>query len=110
MRYLIITIILLSLSFLGAAINERYQTNAAGVSASLANIRQAPMTVSADPDDEFPDTGTISRTFALPFQNAQLTVQSLRWNVFDQQGNFLYEEQNRNSEALSLGNSFTFRR
>lgn len=109
MRYLIITIILLSLSFLGAAINERYQTNAAGVSASLANIRQAPMTVSADPDDEFPDTGTISRTFALPFQNAQLTVQSLRWNVFDQQGNFLYEEQNRNSEALSLGNSFTFR-
>ncbi len=109
MRQLLILAILLSLSVLGAEINERYQTGPASVSASLENVRLAPFTPAEDADEQFPETTVMSKTFALPFTEASLQVGTLLWNVFDRQGNFLYEEQDRGQDDVTLAKSFTFR-
>ncbi|MBW6513649.1 MAG: T9SS type A sorting domain-containing protein [Candidatus Syntrophosphaera sp.] len=109
MKSPIIIAILLSLSILQAAMLEQYQESPLGLSARLDNIRSLPELEMPPADEEFPETTLISKTYALPFQQAELQVQSLQWNVFDASGNFLYTEQNRNINALSIGNSFTFR-
>lgn len=109
MRRFILIAILLSLSMLGAVIAEQYQTVGSALSARLDNIRLQPLADTEPADEEFPATTVISKTFALPFRQASLQVQSLQWNVFDASGNYLYTEQNRALDALSIGNSFTFR-
>lgn len=109
MKTYILIALMLSLSLLFAAAGDICQTTGTGVTARLQNLRLAPMPVSEITDPEFPESAVISRTYALPFESAELSVQSLEWNVFDRQGNFLYIEQNRSLDALSIGNSFTFR-
>jgi len=91
-------------------ITERYSPTGSGIQARLENIRQVPIPAEEfDPYDEFPQHGLLSKTFALPYQSVSLQVQSLQWNVFDASGRFLYSEQNRNLEAVTLANSFIFR-
>jgi len=107
-RYILITI-LLAVCALHAAAGEYYNETASGLNAKLENIRLAPQTGMPDPDEQFPQTTLVSKTFALPFESVNLTVHSSQWNVFDLEGNFLYTEQNPGMDALSIGNSFTFR-
>ncbi|MCB5247830.1 MAG: C25 family cysteine peptidase [Candidatus Cloacimonetes bacterium] len=109
MRKFFILAIMLSLSLLWAAAGDICQTTPTGVNARLQGLRTAPLEAGETDDPEFPETAVVSRTYALPFQTAELSVHSLEWNVFDRQGNFLYTEQNRGLEALSIGNSFNFR-
>ena len=100
---------MLSLGLLYAAAGDVCQTTASGLTARLQNLRLAPLEATDSDDPEFPETTLLSRTYALPFQSVELSVQSLEWKVFDRNGNFLYSEQNRNLDALSVGNSFSFR-
>lgn len=109
MRQIVLIMVLVALSVLYASQIEHYLDNGSGMSASLENIRLSPQEAPALDDEEFPQTTLISRTFALPFQTAELQVQSLEWNIFDLSGNFLYTEQNRTIDALSIGNVFKFR-
>ena len=109
MRRLVLIMILLALGVLFASSGEHYLNIASGMHARLENIRLAPDTEPVPEDEEFPVTTLISRTYALPFQTAELQVQSLEWNVFDLSGNYLYTEQNRSINALSVGNVFKFR-
>jgi hypothetical protein len=62
-----------------------------------------------DEGDTNPPTATITRTFAFPYQQANLQINSMVWNVFDHNGNFLYSEQKRESSALQVAHGFTFR-
>ncbi|MGC9361778.1 MAG: C25 family cysteine peptidase, partial [Candidatus Syntrophosphaera sp.] len=107
-KYAIIAM-LLALCALHAAAGEYYNETASGLNARLENIRLAPQTEAPDPDEQFPGTTLISKTYALPFETVDLDVHSLEWNVFDLQGNFLHAEQNRQIDALSVANSFHFR-
>lgn len=109
MRRFLTLAILLAAGVLCAATNGLYQSSANVLTARLENIRLAPATQSVDPDEEFPQGTLISKTFALPYRSADLQVQTLEWNVFDQSGNFLYTELNRGIDALSIGKVFTFR-
>ncbi len=109
MRSYLLLAALLSAAALSAVPAAQYLNTASGLSARLENIRLLPEPDTAAEDDEFPQHGIISKTFALPFASVDLQVQSLSWNVFDANGNFLYTEQNRNLDAVSLGNSFTMR-
>ncbi len=109
MRTFILMTILLALSVLQAATGELFQDNSAGLTARMENIRLAPAQNTEPDDEEFPQGTLMSRTFALPYRAVDLQVQSLSWNVFDLNGNFQYAEQNRTLDALSIGNSFTFR-
>ena len=109
MRNYLLIVIMLSLSLLYAAVGDICQTTATGVDARLQGLRSAPQNASEISDPEFPETTLLSRTYALPFQSVELSVQNLEWNVFDRGGNFLYTEQNRGLDALSVGNSFSFR-
>ncbi|NLH93363.1 MAG: T9SS type A sorting domain-containing protein [Candidatus Cloacimonetes bacterium] len=109
MRYYLLIVIMLSLGVLYAAAGDVCQTTASGLSARLQNLRLSPLEATDSDDPEFPETTLLSRTYALPFQSVELSVQSLEWKVFDRNGNFLYSEQNRNLDALSVGNSFSFR-
>ncbi len=109
MRPYLLTAILLALSVLYALPTEQYLNTPTGLNARLENIRLAPIDDADAAAEEFPQGGLISKTYALPFQSVELQVQSLQWNVFDQSGNFLYTEQNRGIDALSIGNSFTMR-
>ncbi len=109
MRSYLLIAILLSLSLLSAAAGDFCQTTATGVTARMQGLRQAPQNASEITDPEFPETTVMSRTYALPYQSVELSVQALEWNVFDRNGNFLFTEQNRDLAALSIGNSFNFR-
>ncbi len=109
MRKHILTVIMLSLSLLYAATGDLCETTATGVSVRLSDLRTAPMQDLEASDPHSPESTVMSRTYALPFQSAELSVQALDWNVFDRLGNFLYAEQNRDLGALSIGNSFIFR-
>lgn len=109
MRTTLLIIIALSLSLLGAVAADFCLTTASGVEARLHNLRLEPLRDADTSDSEYPQTIFVSKTYALPFQDAELQVHALEWNVFDRQGRLLYTEQNRNIDALSIGNKFTFR-
>ncbi|MDZ4182682.1 MAG: hypothetical protein U1B83_07395, partial [Candidatus Cloacimonadaceae bacterium] len=99
MRPYVLLTLLLFVSLLSATAHERYDTHASGISASIENLRSAPA-AKEEPgeDDEFVTDTAISKTFALPYQTASLSVSSSLWNVFDLSGNFLYTESNRNHD------------
>ncbi|MDP3114248.1 MAG: C25 family cysteine peptidase [Candidatus Cloacimonadaceae bacterium] len=110
MRSFILLTLLLFVSLLSAAAYERYDTHAAGLNARVENLRLAPAEVSEPgEDDEFVSHTAISKTFALPYQAATLNISRSLWNVFDENGNFLYTESNRNHDMINLANSFTMR-
>ena len=109
MRTILTIVLLMSLGLLGALAGDFCQTTATGVQARLNNLRPQPIRETETADPEYPQTTFVSKTYALPFQEAELSVQALEWNVFDRQGRLLYTQQNRNIDALSIGNKFTFR-
>ena len=112
MRKLIILITLLSISLLSAAALERYQESASGINARIQGLRQSPMPEYVDlygEGDEFPDTPTISRTFAFPYQSANVQINQMVWRVFDAEGNYQQTRAEVLPEAVVAMQPFTFR-
>lgn len=111
MRLTAIIAILLSLSILSAMSLEQYQSTASGVSARLSDFRAAPLVEdnSPDNDDGLDTVSYVSKTFALPYESVDIQVNQMSWNVFDQNGTFLYTENNLRDDTVVMSNSFTFR-
>lgn len=110
MRYQILLILLLAVCLLPATQTERYDSSAAGLRGSISFSRQAPLPQDQILDEDGVDTVTaISRTFALPFNDVTLSVHSIKWNVFDRDGNFLYQQSNRDQNTVVVANRFQFR-
>jgi hypothetical protein len=93
-----------------AAVSESFESSSSGINARISNLRQNPVTEPTDgPDDGFDTVSTISKTFALPFTEFNVIVNSTVWNVFDAQGNFLFTEQTRSEDAIAIAKQFRFR-
>lgn len=106
--YLIIAILLLTTAL--AAASQRYESTPTGLRASLSELRSSPLSeTEQDGDDGFDTVSTITRTFALPFTQVAITVNSAVWNVFDHAGNFLFTQQTRDADAVAVTNQFRFR-
>ena len=103
--------ILLFVSILAAAGLQEYQTTASGLRAAITELRAAPLVEdnSPDNDDGLDTISYTSKTFALPYESISLQINSMRWNVFDQSGTFLYTEDNLRDGTAVVANSFTFR-
>lgn len=113
MRNIILIFSLMCISFLSAANLERFQDTGIGINARFENLRSNPFEhtdASIDEgEDQFPDTPTISRTFALPFESADLSVNQMTWRVFNKNGEYLNTRSEINESALELSQPFTFR-
>ncbi|MFA7026018.1 MAG: C25 family cysteine peptidase, partial [Candidatus Cloacimonadaceae bacterium] len=113
MRILILSLSILCISLLSAATLERFQDTGSGINARFENLRTAPFErgeVSIDDgDEEFPDTPMISRTFAFPYESAELLVNQMTWRVFSKQGDYLHSRQEIMNSALQLSQPFVFR-
>ena len=111
MKLTVIIAILLSLSMLTAINLEQYNTSSMGVSASLRELRSAPVAedMSSDNDDGLDTVSYISKTFALPYADANVVLNRATWNVYDQEGNLLYVQDNNRTDTAVISNRFTFR-
>ncbi|MDD4309877.1 MAG: C25 family cysteine peptidase, partial [Candidatus Cloacimonetes bacterium] len=112
MKPYIVILMLLSISILAAANLEQYSTQGSVLTARLESLRLSPMAdepASIDEGDTSAPSSALMRTFAFPYQQVQIQVNSMHWNVFDLNGNFLYNEQRSINNALQVANSFTFR-
>jgi len=90
---------------------EQYTTTGWGVRASLESVRAVPQTEdnSADNNDGLDTISSITKTFALPYQSADVQLNHVSWNVFDSNGTFLYKTQTQRENTVVLAKSFTFR-
>ena len=110
MKLHIVLILLLALSLLPASVTERFDGTPQSIRGSISLSRQAPVAQDQILDEEGIDSVTaFSRTFALPVQDVTLSVHSITWNVFDSQGNFLYQQSNRDQNSVVVANRFQFR-
>jgi len=113
MRNIILIISLMCISLLSAATLERFQDTGIGVNARFENLRSSPFErseISIDEgEDQFPDTPMISRTLALPFETAELSINQMTWRVFNKDGEYLNTRAEVNESALDLSLPFTFR-
>lgn len=113
MRKLILSISILCISLLSAATLERFQDTGTGLNARFENLRTAPFQRAEisidDGEDEYPDTAMISRTFAFPYERAELVVNQMTWRVFSKQGDYLQSRNEIVDSALELSQPFTFR-
>ncbi len=111
MRYTLIILILALMSVLIAAPIENIVTHSSGVQVRIDNLRSDPIDQSKlDNDDEgYPTSTLISRTFAMPYSDAQVVIQNMTWNVFDAQGKVMYESVDNNSGDIAVAHHFNFR-
>lgn len=105
---MLIALLTLIVGITAAVSVESFDTRGNGLTASLRNLRQAPIEQNTE-DDEFDSQTFVSRTFALPFADVNLRINNTRWNAFDRAGNFIGEVQNRNTSAALIANRFRFR-
>lgn len=113
MKKLIICLSILCVSLLSAATLERFQDTGTGINARFENLRTAPFEPARisidDGDDGSTDTPLISRTFAFPYESAELLVNQMTWRVFSKQGEYLQSRHEIMDSALELSAPFTFR-
>ncbi|GAB1367365.1 hypothetical protein MASR1M36_22370 [Candidatus Cloacimonadaceae bacterium] len=112
MKQYIVILMLLCCALLGATSLQQYRTNGNVLTARLQQLQLAPVP-NAEPNldegDVQPSLPVITRTFAFPYANAEINLIGMLWNVYDRQGNFLYSENTRDTEAVTLVHGFTFR-
>jgi hypothetical protein len=97
---------------LAATALEQYTTSGDVLRARIESLRLSPLPAQeadVNEGDTNAPTSAVTKTFAFPFQQANLQINSMLWNVFDTSGNFLYSEQKREPNALQLASGFTFR-
>ncbi|MDD4231893.1 MAG: C25 family cysteine peptidase [Candidatus Cloacimonetes bacterium] len=107
MRKLILILMITCISMLNAAALEIFQESAIGIHARFESMRESPMSI--DMDEEFPETATISRTFAFPFQNVEPIINQMTWKVFNKQGQYLGNRSELDVSSIETTQPFTFR-
>lgn len=111
MRYLIL-IALLVMSGLVFALNiDQCQTLNNQVSVKLTDVRNAPVDVTTAPGEAVDAANSVlsAQTYALPYETAQVQVQSMNWKIFNARGTYLRSENTIDQSAVYLSNSFNFR-
>ncbi|MDD2331160.1 MAG: C25 family cysteine peptidase [Candidatus Cloacimonetes bacterium] len=109
MKYTLCLILMVVIATLTATPQEMVTTSSRQVHVKIEALRTAPISITADDYEEYGTTTAISRTYAMPYQDAELRIVSQIWNVYDQNGNFLYQHNQRADETLGVVNSFNFR-
>jgi hypothetical protein len=111
MRKLILLLSIICISLLNAATLEHFQDTGSGINARFEDLRTSPFDrAQVSPDEaEFPDTAITSRTFAFPYENAELLVNQMTWRVFSPQGEYLQTRSEIDVSALELTQPFVFR-
>ncbi len=110
MKQIIVILLLMAVSVLSAAALQQFSTTGNVLSARLEALRTAPVQINGTEDEDNPYSGPlITRTFAFPYDSAELTINSMSWNVFDRQGNLLYRDQQNISGTVAIVHNFTFR-
>ena len=111
MKQYIIILILLACSLLTATTLQTFYTNGSILQAHFEGLRQQPvLPEEMDVEDsESANSAVITKTLAFPFEEADLQISAMVWNVFDAEGNYLYNEQRHLENAVSLVQGFTFR-
>jgi hypothetical protein len=104
MKYYILTLLLVLTGLTYAVSVEQCITVDNKVSVSLSQVRTQP-----DFENDDPNRFITSQTFALPYQQVSIQVNSMSWKEFDKDGNFIRTSNLINQGALQLVNSFTFR-
>ena len=111
MKQYIIILILLACSLLTATTLQTFYTNGSTLQAHFEGLRQQPV-LPEEMDvehSESANSAVITKTLAFPFAEADLQISAMVWNVFDAEGNYLYNEQKYLENAVSLVQGFTFR-
>ncbi|MFO7660219.1 MAG: C25 family cysteine peptidase, partial [Candidatus Cloacimonadaceae bacterium] len=106
MKYYIMAVLLLISGLSMAFEVEKCETLDSKISVKINNIRSLP--VVSDPDPDF-NHSILSQTYALPYQQAHLTINRMVWKEFDHEGNFLRTTSALDNNAAYLAKSFTFR-
>lgn len=111
MKLTAVIVMLISISMLLAVGVDQYTNTGWGVKATLTNVRNAPVVEDAsfDNNDGLDTVSSITRTFALPYSSVSVRLNSISWNVFDEQGRFLYQSSGQRDNAVNVAKSFTFR-
>jgi len=104
MRYLLVIFLLLAAGLIMAVNVEQCMTMDNRISVKLSQFKSAP-----DFSDDNPNLMISSQTFALPYRQADIQINSLVWNVYDGKGAFIKTEQNIERSVASISNTFTFR-
>ncbi len=111
MRKLLLILSIMCISLLNAAALELFQDTGSGVNARFESLRESPMQPAntTDTDEEFPETPTIPRTLAFPYENANLTVHQMTWRVFGKDGVYRNTRSEIIQDTVELTQPFTFR-
>ncbi len=111
MKQYILILILFACSLLTATTLQTFYTNGSILQAHFEGLRQQPvLPEEMDVEDsESANSAVITKTLAFPFEEADLQISAMVWNVFDAEGNYLYNEQRHLENAVSLVQGFTFR-
>jgi len=109
MKCIIALILVVAFATLVAAPLETVQTNPSNINVRIANLRPSPLTITAEEYEEYGTTTATSRTYAMPFYEASLNIHNSVWNVYSQDGTYLYQHYERSSEDCGIVNSFSFR-
>ncbi len=102
---LTLTVILLMIACWSQALQfERCETNGNEINITLSKSAGVDLNALSENGNAF-----ISKTFALPYMQADLGVSSITWNVYDRDGRYLGQETDYSDGDVYIANSFTFR-
>jgi flagellar hook assembly protein FlgD len=104
MRFYILALMLIVSSIAFALNLDQCTTVDNRVIVSLNSVRTQP-DLETDDSNRFITT----KTFALPYQQASIQINSMTWNEYDTQGTFLRTATSIETDAVIMANSFTFR-
>ncbi|MDD4310429.1 MAG: hypothetical protein PHO32_08620, partial [Candidatus Cloacimonetes bacterium] len=82
MKQFLVFVMFFSISFLGAISLEQYSTTGSVLTARIESLRLSPMlTQPADisEGDTSAPTSAVIKTFAFPYQQAQIQINSMIW-------------------------------
>ena len=94
MKQYILILILFACSLLTATTLQTFYCNGSTLQAHFEGLREQPVLLEEidTEDSETANNAVITKTLAFPFAEAELQISDMIWNVFDTQGNYLYNE------------------
>ncbi len=106
MKYYIMAFLLLISGLATAFEIERCETLSNKVSVRISDIRSFPAVAEADSDLNH---NVLSQTYALPYQQVNLNINSMVWKEYDNKGNYLGTSNAIDYNSVYLAKSFIFR-
>lgn len=88
---------------------QALQVERCDTSGNVINITLSKSAMEVQDLESAKESSVISKTFALPYMQADLSISSIAWKVYDLDGNYLRQETDYNADDVYIANSFTFR-